>query len=127
MPKGQLPALRILPMEHLLPWMSAAGRHDARNKHDLTDSEVFTMGDVYRLVGAHYSVTGRSVARWAQQGGLTPEEGDEIAVRLGLHPLNVWPEQWEAWAAAHTIVDDLLERDTRKAQRIVRQYLAEVA
>lgn len=38
----------------------------------------------------------RTVARWAH-AGLMPAVADEVAARLGLHPADIWGDDW--WLA----------------------------
>lgn len=49
-------------------------------------------------------VAARSVHRWMAEG-LTPFQADRLAIRVGLHPCDVWPSWFddaEAWFATHT-------------------------
>lgn len=43
-----------------------------------------------RALGVHP----RQVYRW-RAGGVTWAQADELAVAVGLHPAEVWPEWWE--------------------------------
>lgn len=39
----------------------------------------------------------RALARGREAGGLTPNQADALAVKLGVHPCAIWPDSW--WAA----------------------------
>jgi len=41
----------------------------------------------------HLQVHPRQVHRW-QHNGLTVNEADRVAVRLGVHPSAIWPDWW---------------------------------
>lgn len=43
-------------------------------------------------------VTVRTVGRWRAGAGVDRRTADEVAVRLGLHPAEVWGDEW--WAAS---------------------------
>ncbi len=33
----------------------------------------------------------RQVIRWLQEGGITYQQADEVAIRIGSHPVLIWP------------------------------------
>ena len=35
----------------------------------------------------------RTIQRW-NTGGIPARSADHLAIRLGLHPANIWPETW---------------------------------
>lgn len=50
-----------------------------------------------RAFGEMIGVAGRTVGRWRAAGGHIPwDAADLAAVRLGLHPMILWPERWMA-------------------------------
>jgi lambda repressor-like predicted transcriptional regulator len=64
-------------------------------------SERFSLDPVLRRFGTvgeaadHLGVSVRSLYRWMKDG-LSWQRADEVAVRLGVHPANIWPD----WFAA---------------------------
>jgi hypothetical protein len=47
-------------------------------------------------IAAYLGVGAASVAKWrAGLRGLPPAGADRIAVRLGVHPGELWPEWWQ--------------------------------
>lgn len=46
-----------------------------------------------RALAQRLSISHRSVSRW-RRSGLTEAQADELAVRCGMHPCQVWPEWW---------------------------------
>jgi hypothetical protein len=43
------------------------------------------------LTGRH----ARQLYRWRSEGGIPVNDADEIACRLGMHPIELWPDEWE--------------------------------
>lgn len=39
-------------------------------------------------------IDARQVQRWATAGRLTIDSADDVAVRLGVHPFNIWHDAW---------------------------------
>ena len=46
------------------------------------------------VLARRLGVTRRTVHRWAQTGLVPPTHADRIAVRLGHHPAEIWPNEW---------------------------------
>jgi hypothetical protein len=53
-----------------------------------------------RLLAQHLKVHGQTVGRWRRAGWLSERQADEIAVALGLNPLNLWPDYYEPEAVS---------------------------
>lgn len=51
-----------------------------------------TVTGLSTLLGVH----SRQGVRWRADGGMTARFADRAACVLGLHPANVWPEEWAA-------------------------------
>lgn len=41
--------------------------------------------------------TDATTVRWWRDHGLTRDGADRVAVALGLHPMNVWPDYYHPW------------------------------
>lgn len=74
-----------------------------------------------RAFGAMIGKPGRTVGRWRANGYIPWDSADVAAIRLGLHPMLVWPERWmalreasdEELAEAWSQIDRVLaQRDT---------------
>lgn len=89
MTKRQRVTARRLPLAPLLPFLEVAalelmhvegdrgGRQHDRPNHCAMARRVGTSAN--------------QLYRWLRYG-VTPDQADELAVALGLHPLNVWPD-----------------------------------
>lgn len=44
-----------------------------------------------RLIGCPSSC----VRRWRKTGRLMPATADKLATRLGVHPITLWPDEWQ--------------------------------
>ena len=76
-PKGYVP---LEPLEAL-----------ARAAFEKNSEEEWSNNKFAEMVG----VSNKAVGRWRAAGGLVPwTTADVAAVKLGLHPLSVWPELW---------------------------------
>jgi len=63
----------------------------ARTRHEETDQNPWSNNVFADLCG----VSNRAVGRWRAAGGIIPwTTADIAAVKLGFHPLVVWPELW---------------------------------
>lgn len=51
------------------------------------------------LIAATLGVTPRSVRRWRQSGSIILWRAERAADRLGLHPVDIWPDYYELVAA----------------------------
>jgi hypothetical protein len=71
-------------------------------------------------IAARLGVTQRTVERWKAEG-LSERQADNVAVALGLHPFEIWPELLEAELARQ----EELERERRRQrQERQREYQA---
>ncbi len=65
--------------------ISSAPLNDYRQKHSITVVELA------RIAG----VSERTVSRWANESsGVSEEIADQVAVRLGLTPYDIWGDDW---------------------------------
>ncbi len=69
--------------------LSAATDYVRATQPDYRDRPVLYIA---KLTG----VTTDTVRQWTRSGGLTPYTADKIAVALGLHPKELWPE-WDKY------------------------------
>lgn len=47
--------------------------------------------DTAQLTAEALGVSRRTVERWKAGGNVDPRRADELAVRIGTHPLLIWP------------------------------------
>lgn len=62
----------------------------AREKFEETPDNLWSDRKFAALVGT----TGRTIGRWRKEGCIPWVGADIAAVRLGHHPMLVWPERW---------------------------------
>lgn len=94
------PVLPRLPVEPLLRQAKLAGR----NPHDWAA----TVGINKRALDQRIYPT---------DGALAWETADELAVALGFHPCEIWPEWWDVAAAYDALYDD------KKQDRLLKEAL----
>jgi len=61
-------------------------RHHPANETHNTDT-MTSIGIVIAVTGTDAAV----VHRWNRRGGIPEVSADRVAVALGLHPINIWP------------------------------------
>lgn len=107
-PKGYVP---VEPLEAL-----------AQSLYERTEEEPWSNNKFAQMVG----VSNRAVGRWRAAGGLIPwTTADIAAVRLGIHPLNVWPELWlELDRGLIDGTDRKAEREYDAAMKVVGEALS---
>lgn len=52
-----------------------------------------TGSEVERRVADATGYSTRAVSRW-RKSGIMPRTADIVAIRLGSHPLTLWPDEW---------------------------------
>lgn len=54
--------------------------------------------DCVRATSQTIGISMRTIHRW-QNHGIPESMADHVAIAFGLHPANIWPEQW--WGTSH--------------------------
>lgn len=88
------PRLPLEPLEAAVGPMTLRHRsaHEPR-RHDAGSAEVDHPGGVHPRIAELAGVSRRTVVRW-RHIGIPLELADRAACALGLHPANVWGDQW---------------------------------
>lgn len=58
----------------------------------------------------------RTLVKYRAEGGVTPQAADRCAAGLHMHPLEVWPEAWQAW------LDEVAEAKRLRKSEANRRY-----
>lgn len=53
-------------------------------------------------IGATLGVSDRTIARWRNGGRVTERVADRAALLLGLHPCNLWPDEYQGQCPPET-------------------------
>jgi len=64
-------------------------------------------------------VSNGAINRWRRCGRIPWTSADVVAVRLGFHPMSVWPTEW--LALDQGIVDGTDERTLKRVDRAIEQ------
>jgi len=78
--------------------------HHRQAEADLVEAEVFPLAPLEaaaghlsaRALALQLGVTRRTVNRWRRAGRVPAGQADTAAVRLGHHPAEIWPTEWNA-------------------------------
>ncbi len=78
--------------------------HDHQAEADVNGAEAFPLGPLEAAAGhpsaaalaRQLGVTRRTVNRWRSAGRVPARQADTAAVRLGHHPAEIWPTEWNA-------------------------------
>lgn len=88
----------------------------------------FPLAPLLEVGGTGIKTTARALGidpaqlhRWRRYG-LTIDQADEMACRLGLHPIEIWPTEWAAETDAEMIVTFIVCRDGLRLRRWVNDW-----
>lgn len=62
------------------------------------------------------------IVRWLDYG-LTEAQADELACKVGKHPIDIWPDIWVAEITAATYVRQVVELELARTRRWVFQWM----
>lgn len=92
----------------MLPWSALDEVLSSRYHYLCNDEGRLPSKTAARLVGSPPSC----IRRWRSNGKVSAHVGDRLATRIGLHPMSVWPQEWDAYLnrPARPCKDDVVAR-----------------
>jgi hypothetical protein len=99
---------QTVPLEPLEERAKFAFSHD--NPEDPWSENAFA-----KMVG----VSNGAIGRWKRSGNIPWASADTVAVRLGFHPMSIWPTEW--MALDQGIIDGTDERTLKRVDRAIEQ------